>query len=179
MYHAECCYSFLFVLHWCHRYNPQQQVLAFFFVLPFGQIVPFLFWIESFNFAIVSKAFNALNLKSNYFEEVALISQEIEGTGGDTLYAYIKKKFYSHGGFLIEALAEAIPQSILQTIAVLYFGEASLLFIVSIFVSICVISSKGYLVSVFHASTYIRFQYTICICRRVVFVCNGVLAVQQ
>ena len=124
-------------------------------MLPFGQFVPFLAWIESFEFKWVDDLFRFLNLYTKD-TDTADATREFEEAGGDLLYDYIQKKFYSHGGFLVEALAEAIPQSILQTIAVLYFGEPSPLFIVSIFVSICVISSKGYLISYsMHRPTFV------------------------
>jgi hypothetical protein len=152
----ECCYSFLFTLHWGKDFSSLAKCLVFFLVLPVGQFVPFLAWIESFEFKSVNKAFEMLNLhtKNNTRDEEDL--RAFEEAGGDLLYEYIQRKFYSHAGFLIEALAEAIPQSILQTIAVLYFGEPSILFIVSIFVSICVISSKGYLISYsMHRPTFV------------------------
>jgi hypothetical protein len=127
----------------------------FFVVLPVGQFVPFLAWIESFEFECVDKLFQFLQLHTKGSDDVSTF-REFEEAGGDLLYDYIQKKFYSHGGFLVEALAEAIPQSILQTIAVLYFGEPSALFIISIFVSICVISSKGYLISYsMHRPTFV------------------------
>lgn len=67
--------------------------------------------------------------------------------GGDMLWGYIQSKYQSHAGFLAEALAEAIPQCVLQTIAVITMGQASPLFLVSILTSVTVIGSKGYLVS--------------------------------
>ena len=154
----ECCYSFLFSLHWGKDFTSPEKCLIFFVVLPFGQFVPFLAWIESFEFAWVDRIFKYLGLHTNGSANDEA-ERQFEEAGGDLLYQYIQRKFYSHGGFLVEALAEAIPQSILQTIAVLYFGEATPLFIVSIFVSICVISSKGYLISY-----SMRFQFFMCIC---------------
>ena len=115
-------------------------------VLPFGQFIPFLAWLESFEFQWVEKLLRKLHLDSTNGRNDEVTRQFVEA-GGDLLYEYIQRKFYSHGGFLVEALAEAIPQSILQTVAVLHFDNASPLFIISIFVSICVISSKGYLIS--------------------------------
>ena len=115
-------------------------------MLPFGQFIPFLAWLESFEFQWVEKLLRKLHLDSTNGRNDEVTRQFVEA-GGDLLYEYIQRKFYSHGGFLVEALAEAIPQSILQTVAVLHFDNASPLFIISIFVSICVISSKGYLIS--------------------------------
>jgi hypothetical protein len=63
------------------------------------------------------------------------------------LWGYIQSKYQSHAGFLAEALAEAIPQCVLQTIAVITMGQASPLFLISILTSVTVIGSKGYLVS--------------------------------
>ena len=143
-------------MYYAKYYSSSQKVFIFFLVLPFGQFVPFLSWVDSFDFPCFKAFFEVFNLKAKDTAYEQSMTREYEETGGDMLFDFIRKKFYSHGGFLIEALAEAIPQSILQTIAVLYFGEASLLFIVSIFVSICVISSKGYLVSYsMHRPTFV------------------------
>lgn len=152
---TECCYSFLFTLHWGKDFTPVTKCLVFFLVLPVGQFVPFLAWIESFEFQCVDRCFGWFNLHTKSKRDDADM-RAFEEAGGDLLYEYIQRKFYSHAGFLVEALAEAIPQSILQTIAVLYFGEATPLFIISIFVSICVISSKGYLISYsMHRPTFV------------------------
>ncbi len=43
----------------------------------------------------------------------------------DTLRLYIGRKFRTHGGFLIESVVEAVPQSILQMIAVVISGAVS------------------------------------------------------
>mmetsp|Transcript_16605 Transcript_16605/g.31114 ORF Transcript_16605/g.31114 Transcript_16605/m.31114 type:complete len:651 (+) Transcript_16605:348-2300(+) len=151
----ECCYSFLFTLHWGKDFSPVSKCVVFFLVLPVGQFVPFLAWIESFEFQCVDRCFEWFNLHTKSKRDDADM-RAFEEAGGDLLYEYIQRKFYSHAGFLVEALAEAIPQSILQTIAVLYFGEATPLFIISIFVSICVISSKGYLISYsMHRPTFV------------------------
>ena len=136
----------MFTIHWGKNLTIWGKIIAFFVVLPIAVFVPFLTWIESFRFNWLNKIFSYLHLHvENFTDENDL--REFEEGGGDLLYKYIEKKFQSHSGLLVEALAEAIPQAILQTIAVLYFGEASLLFVISIFASICVITSKGYLIS--------------------------------
>ena len=67
----ECCYSFLFTLHWGKDFSSLAKCLVFFLVLPVGQFVPFLAWIESFEFKSVNKAFEMLNLhtKNNARDE--------------------------------------------------------------------------------------------------------------
>merc|ERR1719461_829598 len=49
--------------------------------------------------------------------------------------------------FLVEAFVEAVPQCILQTVAVITIGRATSLNILSILISIIVIASKSFLVS--------------------------------
>jgi hypothetical protein len=74
-------------------------------------------------------------------------AQQVRHEESDMLWGYIQSKYQSHAGFLAEALAEAIPQCVLQTIAVITSAQASPLFLVSILTSVTVIGSKGYLVS--------------------------------
>ena len=52
-------------------------------------------------------------------------------------------KVESHMGFLVEACVEAVPQSVLQLVAMQHAGEANALSVLSIVLSICCLASKG------------------------------------
>lgn len=66
-------------------------------------------------------------------------------------------RYYSNAlVYSYKALAEAIPQCMLQTVAIISAGEATPLFVVSIITSIVVIASKGYLISYsIHRTTFL------------------------
>ena len=140
--YADCSYSLLYINRWGEKLNSVELVTVFFAVLPLAAFVPFLIWIESCQLETLNNIFTYFHIHVEDFSNENDLREYKEG-GGDMLYKYIEKHYW----LLVEALVEAIPQAILQTIAVLYFGEASLLYVVSISVSICVITSKGYLIS--------------------------------
>jgi len=72
------------------------------------------------------------------------------------LWGEIKTRYESHSGFLVEALAEATPQCLLQLVAVVLTQRASALTIGSIILSVLVIASKGWLLSFsMHRKTFI------------------------
>merc|ERR1712151_625905 len=57
------------------------------------------------------------------------------------------EKFNKHGGFILEAFLEALPQSILQLIAMVYFGETSYIAVGSIILSMTSIMTKSLVIS--------------------------------
>jgi uncharacterized protein with PQ loop repeat len=161
---AQCSYSFLFVATWGKKLTPPYKMLTFFLVLPFGQLVPFFTWIESFRFESLDSGIKFIGLApTSETDESTAGTGGGEGTGGhnenDMLWDYIQHKYQSHAGFVAEALAEAIPQCILQTIALITqssSAQISPVIVLSILMSICVISSKGYLISYsIHRPTFI------------------------
>ena len=157
---AQFSYCFLFVATWGKDLQPTQKVIVFLCTLPVGQLIPFFTWIETFRFSWLDKTLVAVGLQptacGGTARDMEREEEEHTGGGGDMLWGYIQQKYQAHAGFLAEALAEAIPQCILQTIAIISTGEPSTLFIVSITISILVISSKGYLISYsIHRPTFI------------------------
>lgn len=156
---AQFSYCFLFVSTWGKHLSPGLKVLVFLSVLPIGQLIPFFTWIETFRFSWLDRALVRAGLQPTACGGTARDMERVEDeqhASGDILWGYIQNKYQAHAGFLAEALAEAIPQCILQTIAIITTGQPSLLFIVSITISICVISSKGYLISYsIHRPTFI------------------------
>eukprot|EP00603_Paraphysomonas_imperforata_P004585 CAMPEP_0114422778 /NCGR_PEP_ID=MMETSP0103-20121206/5792_1 /TAXON_ID=37642 ORGANISM="Paraphysomonas imperforata, Strain PA2" /NCGR_SAMPLE_ID=MMETSP0103 /ASSEMBLY_ACC=CAM_ASM_000201 /LENGTH=722 /DNA_ID=CAMNT_0001591387 /DNA_START=161 /DNA_END=2329 /DNA_ORIENTATION=+ len=156
---AQFSYCFLFVATWGKHLTPTKKVLVFICTLPVGQLIPFFTWIETFRITWLDNALTDLGLQPTACGGAARDMEREEDeqhAGSDMLWGYIQTKYQAHAGFLAEALAEAIPQCILQTIAIISTGDPSTLFIVSITISICVISSKGYLISYsIHRPTFI------------------------
>lgn len=155
---AQFSYCFLFTATWARHLSPLKKVAVFICTLPLGQLIPFFTWIEAFRFSWIDNSLKWLGLKPTACRGAAhdMQSEEDGYHGGDYLWGYIQTKYQAHAGFLAEALAEAIPQCILQTVAIITSGESSDLFIISITISICVISSKGYLISYsIHRPTFI------------------------
>jgi hypothetical protein len=155
---AQLSYSFLFVGTWANDHSPLQKICLFLVVLPFGQFVPLFTWLESFRFASLDNILVGCGLKPT-FDPLVSLEGDDDYHNGDMLWDYIQRKYQAHAGktstyyhiifilnrlgFLAEALAEAIPQCILQTIAVITAGKASPVLTLSIVVSITVIASKG------------------------------------
>jgi hypothetical protein len=142
---AQLTYGFLFVATWGKHLPPSRQMAVFAAIIPFGQFVPIFTWVESFRFEWLDSLITSAGLTPTadpLTEDDADAAAE-----GDMLWGYIQSKYQSHAGFLAETLAEAIPQCMLQTVAIISTGQASPLFVVSILTSIAVIASKGYLIS--------------------------------
>ena len=81
--------------------------LCFFCILPFGQLVPLIVWLQSFELPCVDWAFDKLGLEK--------AERYTPDASTDPLRAYILKKFRTHGGFIIEAMVKNIklhPQTI-------------------------------------------------------------------
>jgi hypothetical protein len=141
---AQVSYAFLFASTFAQGKGTVRQIAVFLCVLPVSQLMPFFTWVESFHFERLDRCLDTAGLvpTSRGIEQGASM-----GDDNDSLWAYIQHKYQAHAGFLAEALAEAIPQCILQTVAIITTGSASPLFVVSIMVSITVVASKGYMIS--------------------------------
>jgi len=119
------------------KYSKQTIILLT--VVPFGQLVPLFMWIEAHRFKWLSKALENVGL---------LVRDKPEEYGQtDDLLVWIQNTFRKHGGFVIEAFLEALPQSILQMVAILYYQEATPLSICSIILSMTSVASKGIIMS--------------------------------
>eukprot|EP00808_Paulinella_micropora_P029423 g6684.t1 len=152
---AQAAYAFLFTATWGKEWSSWHKILLFFLVLPFGQVVPFFTWLESFHFPCLNRRLQDLGLRPT--DEVGTSSSiESRPATFDNLWAYIQKKYQAHAGFLAEAFVEAVPQCVLQIAAVTLSAKASTLNVLSITLSMCVITSKGYLIAYsIHCPTFV------------------------
>lgn len=116
-----------------------KQTIIILLMLPFGQLVPLFMWIEAHRFGWLLKVMEYIGL---------MVRDRPEAYGeGDDLLVWIQNTFRKHGGFVIEAFLEALPQSILQMVAILYYQEATTLSICSIILSMTSVASKGIIMS--------------------------------
>jgi len=116
-----------------------KQTIIIVSLLPFGQLVPLFMWIEAHRFGWLLWVMDYIGLE-------VLDQPEAYGEGDDLL-VWIQNTFRKHGGFVIEAFLEALPQSILQMFAILYYQEATTLSICSIVLSMTSVASKGIIMS--------------------------------
>ena len=149
---AQLCYTMLFFMVFGYKYRDKKrskQILFFTFVLPLGQLVPAFLWIDSFNFKIINKIKQKLDLEIH-------TNSPNKPAGMDPLMWWIEKKFISHGGFLIEAIIEAFPQSINQMIYIVTKRKSTPLNVFSILLSMISVSSKTLMLSYsMHRITFI------------------------
>jgi len=142
---AQFSYAWIFAETWGKHASPLRIIFIFIIILPFAQLIPIFTWLESFHFDIIDKFLLKISLVPTSNDPVPTTTTQ--RSENDLLWNYIQKKCKAHLGFLAEAFFEAIPQGILQTVAILTLNTTSTLNIFSIFLSITVVASKGYLVS--------------------------------
>merc|ERR1712159_68842 len=112
------------------------QAITFICVLPVAQLVPLFIYAESFESEPMERFMRWLSLQRSDPPRIQ--------PGEDLTLFKIRCKLMSHLGFLVEACVEAVPQSVLQLVAMQHAGEANLMSIVSILFSISCLASKGY-----------------------------------
>ena len=133
---AQFCYSGLFTISYADSLRTKYQMLVFVCVFPVAQAVPAFMWLDSYNLPITKAVLKFFKLDTNAFGEKECPPDK------DELQFWIEQKFRSHGGFVIEAVIEAFPQSILQMIALVMFEEADPLNVFSIVLSMTSVASK-------------------------------------
>eukprot|EP01083_Nonionella_stella_P082936 229124_1 len=156
-----------------HKYN----VKVFFLCLPFGQVVPIFLMLYTSYPTFFNTYFNrceyqfkfALNSAnifksgdsntdspSRTYSTISSNDVEFEKLGesftaiNDPFSSFIRNKLVSHFGFIIEAVVESTPQSILQMIYLIMYHSSSsfnMINIASILMSMIVVVSKGSLLS--------------------------------
>jgi len=114
--------------------------LVMILVAPFGQLVPLFMWVESHRFHWLDNLLDKMGLDNTGRE-----AQMREGQ--DPLLFWIQSKGRKHGGFIIESVIEALPQSILQIVALLAYEHATALSLYSIVSSMTSVAIRGVIVS--------------------------------
>jgi hypothetical protein len=125
---SQLSYSFLFVVTWAKYKSPIKKIVIFIITLPFSQLVPFFTWIESFRLVWLDKLIVNVGLiptldpTSDFIDDANESQINNIGNNEDALWSYLQQKYHAHAGFLVEALAEAIPQCLLQVLIYQYIN---------------------------------------------------------
>eukprot|EP01083_Nonionella_stella_P034486 94381_1 len=129
---AQCSYSIAFAI----RFKTVDELgfcLAccwFCFILPFGSLVAFCIYLADED---------CLDIATNSMFSVS--------AKDSALTKWIKRKLNKHMGFILEALIEAFPQSLIQISAIVYYQEANVIAILSVLISMASVMSKSLILS--------------------------------
>ena len=136
---AQLSYAFMFAATYAGKRRPAGQLAVFLCALPFGQLVPIFTWIESLQLAPLTRAMRAAKLTPSADAETQAGRGAAEA---DELWSAIQSKYRSHSGFLLEAIVEAVPQGLLQTVFIVVYGELTFLNALSLTFSLVVVSAS-------------------------------------
>eukprot|EP01084_Bolivina_argentea_P087745 158475_1 len=109
-------------------------------LLPFGHLVAFLMYFAQSNHSKFSK-WLATNIGIKKRTNIPLEDHLSEMT------KFTISKINKHGGFILEAFLEALPQSIIQLIAMVYFKQTNYISVGSILLSMTSIMTKSLVIS--------------------------------
>eukprot|EP01084_Bolivina_argentea_P124236 220152_1 len=125
-------------------------VLACCCLLPFAPILSFAFYFtENKNAPLYQRIDNFF--RSFNCRDCRAKKQRHNNKKTDiiTLSEWAEEKLMKHIGFIIEAMIEAFPQSVLQLIAIVYYNDYdNYIALFSIFLSILSVSTKTFILSV-------------------------------
>ena len=112
----------------------KKLTIYFLLVLPLSPIMSFIFFILSFEGNWITRLFKWFGFEDD-FDGSAYENQP-------PIIVWIEKKMRKHMGFIMEALIEALPQSIIQLIAIVYYQDTEIINIISICISLTSVATK-------------------------------------
>ena len=150
MVFAQCSYAMAFMLRFkvpdtSKKSSCGYRLTVFLLILPLTPFMSFIFyWCTEFP----QNGF--IRLLEKYFdiEDRIDIQHGFSNTNQPKLMIWIKKKAKKHMGFILEAMIEALPQSIIQLIAIVYYQDTQLINIASICISLLSVATKTMVFSV-------------------------------
>jgi len=80
-------------------------------------------------------------------------------TEDDPVQAYLMKKAWTHAGFILESMFEAVPMSIIQMVFVLQQREIAPVMVISLMISLISVASKGFMLSFATHKTVFAFNF--------------------
>eukprot|EP01083_Nonionella_stella_P070603 189006_1 len=140
---AQMAYSVLFIVRYNVFDSVCQTVSVFILLLPFGSIVSFLVYLTEDPDTWVSTQMNKISMIDIHHS----FGRNLIRPNQSKMTQWILRKGSKHIGFIIEAGIEALPQSLLQIIAIVYYKEAHYVSIVSIFLSMFSVMTKSLIFS--------------------------------
>lgn len=143
---AQCSYVTLFYYNHGSTANNEHafchSALSLLCTLPFSPILSFIFF-------FVADKDSCLRIVIDNFCLCFNFDWSTAGSGDSPhltpVQNYLERKLYKHLGFLLEAMIEAFPQSILQLTALVYYNEPNAISILSILISMSSVCSKIFL----------------------------------
>ena len=154
---AQLAYAIVFVSRFTSakgikKHGEQRYIILFIIVLPMS---PFL----SFFFYWLSIPDNSLIKLLNHYEFEDEWAGGISTDHGSFILDWISRKLLKHMGFIMEAFLEALPQSIIQLIAIVLYQETSIVSILSICISIVSVSTKSMVLSIANDTKIFLFNW--------------------
>eukprot|EP01083_Nonionella_stella_P000581 1649_1 len=139
---AQTAYALIFMARYkvlTHLDNLGQAVLAFLALLPFGTFIAFIIYFTDNTDSWFAQTFERITgLSVQYNLQHAWLTNR-----QSVMTTWMIKKLSKHIGFIVEAGIEALPQSLLQITAIVYYKEANYISIASIFISMFSVASKS------------------------------------
>ena len=148
---AQLSYAIAFVFRFQPQWTPKLQkqniemraLVMFFIVLPLAPVLSFIiYWCEM----------NDKNWFLTWLSDKFYIGDELDLTTNDPnqpkILIWIKTKARKHMGFILEAMVEALPQSIIQLIAIVYYQDTEIINVISICISLLSVATKTMVFSV-------------------------------
>ena len=151
---AQLSYAILFIIRFASHLKIRYKLLTFFLILPFCPFMSYIFYWASLQNNKLSIFLECIGLKCSEYEPPS--EKQAEKLGITKLQEYFAEKIVNHTGFVLEAICESFPQSILQCIAmIMYYNENyskeahyyNVLTFISILISLISISSKSLMFS--------------------------------
>ena len=123
-------------------YTRERKILCLFIsILPFTPLMSFVFYICS----EFPNNFLMKFLRDNFDVNDSLSDELEDGINPNQakIIVWVKKKLTKHMGFILEAMIEALPQSIIQLIAIVYYQDTQIINVISICISLLSVSTKA------------------------------------
>ena len=142
---AQLSYAIAFVFRFQPQWTPKlkrqkyrkRTFGMFCIVLPLAPVLFFIFyWCEM----------NDKNWFLTWLDKWLYIGDELYPTSNlpnqPQILTWIKTKARKHMGFVLEAMMEALPQSIVQLIAIVYYQDTEIINVISICISLLSVTTK-------------------------------------
>ena len=148
---AQLSYSVAFMLRFAKDSGASKGkiFLLFLCILPLTPVMSFIFFWLSFEDNCIVQILEYFGFDDD---------MDIETNKKQApIVVWIEKKLVKHLGFIMEAMIEALPQSIIQLIAIVYYQDTEIINIVSICISLTSVATKTL---VFSVAMYVCLFYT-------------------
>eukprot|EP01083_Nonionella_stella_P049924 132958_1 len=147
---SQLSYASLFLIRFASHLSLRNKVMTFILVLPFCPFMSYILYWASLRNNKLSRLLQCIGLQCSEYEPPS--EKQAEKLGITKLQEYFAEKLVNHTGFVLQALCESFPQSVLQSIAmIVYYDESTyyenVLSFISILISLISISSKALMLS--------------------------------